>query len=96
MSNLNNIVHHPERVLHLTQGQNVRDLGGYPGAGAAATQWRQFVRAGDMDRLSDSDCDALVAYGVTNVIDLRMRKEIDAAPNVFSNDTRVAFHHHDF
>ncbi len=87
---------HARRVLNLERAQNVRDLGGYGTASGQTTQWRRFVRSGDMDNMSAADQQILVDHGVRTVIDLRMAKEIEAAPNVFSRSDAVNFVIHDF
>lgn len=88
--------HHPDRPLGLETAENVRDLGGYKTRDGKITQWRRFVRAGDMDALSPSDQAKLVDYGITTVIDLRMQKEIEASPNAFTGSQAVDFRIHDF
>lgn len=88
--------HHPDRPLGLKTAENVRDLGGYSTRDGKTTQWRRFVRAGDMDALSRPDQVKLVDYGITTVIDLRMQKEIDASPNAFAGSQAVDFRIHDF
>ena len=86
----------PRRVLSLDYAQNVRDLGGYSTADGRTTAWGRCVRSGDMDQLSIADRQALVAHGVDTVIDLRMEKEIAAAPNRFQDSGDVHFVIHDF
>ena len=86
----------PRRVLSLDYAQNVRDLGGYSTADGRTTAWGRCVRSGDMDQLSIGDRQALVAHGVDTVIDLRMEKEIAAAPNRFQDSGDVHFVIHDF
>jgi len=86
----------PRRVLSLDYAQNVRDLGGYSTADGRTTAWGRCVRSGDMDQLSMGDRQALVAHGVDTVIDLRMEKEIAAAPNRFQDSGDVHFVIHDF
>ena len=87
---------HPNRGIELDTAENVRDLGGYTNQSGQQTRWRAFVRAGDMNVMSASDQEALIDYGVTTVIDLRMQKEIDVSPNVFTNSAEVDFRIHDF
>lgn len=86
----------PRRVLSLECAQNVRDLGGYSTADGCTTAWGRCVRSGDMDRLSAGDRRTLIAHGVDTVIDLRMEKEIAAAPNRFRDSGDVHFVIHDF
>ena len=87
---------HPNRDLKLVTLENARDLGGYRTATGATTQWRRFVRTGDMNAVSGADQDALIAHGIGTVIDLRMRKEIEAAPNVFGESGKARLVLHDF
>ena len=87
---------HPERGIPLQTAENVRDLGGYTNRAGIKTRWKTFVRAGDMNVMSEPDQRALTDYGVTTVIDLRMRKEIDVSPNVFTDSGVVDFRIHDF
>lgn len=88
--------HHPDRSIQLTTAENVRDLGGYSTRNGSKTQWRRFVRSADMNTLSESDQSALIDYGITTVIDLRMQKEIATHPNVFTHASTVDFRVHDF
>ena len=89
-------IDHPQRILHLEMSQNVRDLGGYMTADGTLTRWGRYVRAGDMDRLSEADQHKLLGYGIGTVIDLRMKREVQDAPNVFSGSDQVHFVIHDF
>ena len=50
---------------------NIRDLGGLPTEDGAETRFRVVVRADDVTLLSRSGWDALAAYGVTRIVDLR-------------------------
>ncbi|MEM7077577.1 MAG: tyrosine-protein phosphatase [Pseudomonadota bacterium] len=86
----------PRREIELDYAENVRDLGGYTNRDGQETRWRQFVRAGDMDKLSADDQGSLLEYPLACVIDLRMEKEYRAAANVFADGTQLRFHHHDF
>jgi protein-tyrosine phosphatase len=54
---------------------NVRDLGGLPLAGGGETAYRVVVRADWLPGLSDEGRRALVAYGVSLVVDLRPDRE---------------------
>lgn len=93
-------INHPDRGLALQSAENVRDLGGYTTPDGKQTRWGVFLRSGDMDSMSAVDQQALIDYGISTVIDLRMQREIDASPNVFSNSDStsraVSFHIHDF
>ena len=85
----------PRRHLALEGAKNVRDLGGYSTTDGRRTRWRRFLRSSTMHRLTDADQKELLEYGVGTVIDLRMRREIEKLPNVFTDSEEVAFHHHD-
>lgn len=50
---------------------NIRDLGGLPLEGGGATRFRTVVRADDAAGLSPGGWQALVAYGVSRIVDLR-------------------------
>jgi protein-tyrosine phosphatase len=55
---------------------NVRDLGGLP-AGESVIRRGAIVRADNVRALTEAGWDALVAYGIRRVIDLRLQKELD-------------------
>jgi protein tyrosine/serine phosphatase len=59
---------------------NARDLGGLPIAGGGNTQWRAVIRADHLGRLTPRGWQALLAYGVRTVIDLRSSREAAAEP----------------
>ena len=56
---------------------NVRDLGGLPTEDGRLTRAGALVRADNIQSLTDEGWDALVAYGVRRVVDLRHRRELD-------------------
>jgi protein tyrosine/serine phosphatase len=55
---------------------NVRDLGGLPTADGGQTRRGAVVRADCVRLLSDAGWEALVAYGVRRVVDLRFPEEL--------------------
>jgi hypothetical protein len=59
---------------------NVRDLGGHPLEGGGRTRFGVYVRADNLERLTDVGWQALVDYGVHTVVDLRLAGERGAAP----------------
>src|SRR5215212_1162380 len=69
-----------ERRLAWPNCLNVRDLGGLPVAGGTTTRWREVIRADSLDRLTADGWQALEAYGVATIIDLRNDIERDAEP----------------
>lgn len=64
-----------ERELRWDACWNVRDLGGYATFSGRQTRWKSVVRAGNLSRLTDAGRDALIAYGVRTVVDLRDPRE---------------------
>ncbi|UYM04422.1 tyrosine-protein phosphatase [Solicola gregarius] len=71
-----------DRVLPWDGCCNVRDLGGLETGDGARTSYRGLVRAENVERLTAGGWEALEAYGVRTVIDLRNDDELgaDAAP----------------
>jgi protein tyrosine/serine phosphatase len=61
---------------------NVRDLGGHPTGGGKQTRFGAYVRADNVDRLTDAGWQALVEYGVGTVVDLRYAEEREVDPPV--------------
>ena len=72
---------------------NARDLGGYPTGDGRETRWGAVVRSDSLAALTPAGRDALLAYGVRSVVDLRLPAEIEAHPNPFaeSGDHGVAY-----
>jgi protein-tyrosine phosphatase len=84
-----------ERRLAWEGCHNARDLGGYPTADGGFTQFRRFVRADTLQRLSQAGQAALIDYGVRTIIDLRLPPELEVGPNPFSAlDADVRYLHH--
>lgn len=71
-----------ERALHWEACWNVRDLGGYQTA-TGETRWRSIVRSGNLSRLTKAGRDALIAYGIRTVIDVRDPREFEVDLNPF-------------
>lgn len=63
------------RTLDWPACYNVRDLGGLPTAGGSTTRWHSIIRADVLSRLTEAGQQALLAYGVRTVIDLRGPQE---------------------
>jgi len=72
---------------------NARDLGGYPTADGRQTRWGAVVRSDSLAALTPAGRDALLAYGVRAVVDLRLPAEIAEYPNPFAEpaDHGVAY-----
>jgi len=60
---------------------NARDLGGHPTRDGAVTRRRSLWRADDLAQLSPKGLEALAAYGIETVLDLRWPQEIAASPS---------------
>jgi protein-tyrosine phosphatase len=59
---------------------NVRDLGGHPTEDGHETRFGAVVRADSVRGLSDQGWEALVAYGVGRIVDLRWQAELEEDP----------------
>jgi protein-tyrosine phosphatase len=70
----------PDRNLGWDGCVNVRDLGGHPTEDGGETRFRAVVRADSVRGLSDAGWEALVAYGVSRIIDLRWHEELAEDP----------------
>ncbi len=73
-----------KRHLELSGAYNFRDLGGYRTRSGATTKWRRILRADSPHRLSKQDIDKLLDQGLTSVIDMRSKNELESAPNPFA------------
>ncbi|MCP8884142.1 tyrosine-protein phosphatase [Devosia sp. XJ19-1] len=82
---------HLNRHLPVKGTFNVRDLGGYA-TPSGETRWRRVLRADGLHRLDDEGMGALVAEGVTTVIDLRHPGELETQPNPFHANPAVRYH----
>ena len=67
--------------LPLENAYNIRELGGYTALNNKNTEYHRFLRADDTSKLSDSDVNFLIDYGVRTVIDLRSDKEANDEPD---------------
>jgi protein-tyrosine phosphatase len=81
----------PTRHLPIKGTYNVRDLGGYATPGGQ-TQWRRLLRADALHRLDEDGVNAMLASGVTTIIDLRHGDELTHQPNPFNGHAAVAYH----
>lgn len=59
---------------------NVRDLGGHPTEGGGETRRGAVVRADSVRQLTPAGWDALVAYGIRTILDLRLSHELEDDP----------------
>ena len=68
------------RRLDWPDCRNARDLGGLPREGGA-TRSGVFVRSDCTSNLAPAGLEAMRAYGVTTVVDLRTASELERSPN---------------
>ncbi|HKF75298.1 MAG TPA: tyrosine-protein phosphatase [Candidatus Dormibacteraeota bacterium] len=69
-----------ERRLRWEHMLNARDLGGLP-TRRGWTRFRALVRSDDLRRLTAEGQAAMLAYGVTTIVDLRSPRELELAPS---------------
>lgn len=81
------------RHLPLAGTYNVRDIGGYHTVDGRTTRWGILFRADRLYRLPPDAQEQLHGRGVRTVVDLRRSDELEAAPNVFAESSRVNYHH---
>jgi protein-tyrosine phosphatase len=74
------------RRLDWPDCRNTRDLGGLPRPGGL-TRTGVLVRSDNLRSLNTAGQEAMVAYGVTNVIDLRSESEVATSPSPFAAST---------
>ena len=74
----------PIRRLDWPACLNTRDLGGLP-LGRGLTRSRMLVRSDHIGKLNGAGREAMLAYGVTTVIDLRSPDEIVRSPSPFAS-----------
>jgi protein-tyrosine phosphatase len=79
-----------ETDLHWDACWNIRDLGGHATESGRVTRQGRVVRAGNLSRLTEHGRDALIAYGVRTVIDLRDPRELDIELDPFHERGRWA------
>jgi protein tyrosine/serine phosphatase len=71
------------RRLDWPDCRNTRDLGGLP-LGRGLTRSGVFVRSDHLRSLNAAGQEAVVAYGVTDVIDLRSESEVASSPSPYA------------
>lgn len=82
----------PTRHLDWPDCQNTRDLGGLP-LGGGVTRSGVVIRSDHVGLLNPSGREALQAYGVTTVIDLRSDGEIARSPSPFAAGVGATYVH---
>jgi protein-tyrosine phosphatase len=76
-----------QRHLDLEGGYNIRDLGGYDTVDGGQTNWRVFLRAASLDKLTPEAQQSLVDFGLQTIVDLRQPNELAEQPSVFATST---------
>lgn len=77
-----------DRELHWDACWNIRDLGGFATAWDRQTRWKAIVRAGNLSKLTDAGRQALIAYGIRTVIDVRDPREFAVELDQFHDTGR--------
>ena len=85
----------PQRHIELEGAYEIRDVGGYETQDGRQTRWLTLLRSARLDGLTPESQQALVDSGIRTVIDLRMPEELERSPDIFSESTRVVYHHQD-
>ncbi len=75
---------------------NLRDLGGTPTDDGRTVQPGRLWRSENQSLLGEESLDALVAGGLSDVIDLRSDFEVDGSPSPFADRPGVTYHHLSF
>lgn len=72
--------------------QNFRDLGGYYTSKGKQMKWGMIYRSGSIERFDERDSVRLSSIGIRTILDLRSKKEVEAAPISFAkaNVVRVS------
>jgi len=87
-------MHNSERLPAFPYLLNVRDLGGYPTVDGAQTRWRSLLRSDDLAQLTPEGVQALEAYGIETVLDLRWVEEIALNPSPIAKQApRIRYVH---
>jgi protein-tyrosine phosphatase len=81
------------RQLELEGCLNVRDVGGYPTAGGRVTRTHRLLRGDCLHDIGTAGWEALVADGVSTVIDLRSEVEVERDPADPPAELPITRHH---
>jgi protein-tyrosine phosphatase len=78
------------RRLDWPDCQNTRDLGGLPRNGGL-TRSRAIIRSDHLGLLNESGREAMKAYGVATVVDLRSESEVAKSPSPFADGSAATY-----
>jgi protein-tyrosine phosphatase len=81
------------RHLPLEGAYNIRDLGGYETSDGRTTRWGQYLRSDTLANLPPASVDALVDYGIRNIVDLRRSAEVQFKSSPFVGSEAVIYYH---
>ncbi|MFD1851343.1 tyrosine-protein phosphatase [Oceanobacillus bengalensis] len=76
--------------------ENCRELGGYSTDKGQQTKWHAFLRSSDLSKISQEDIEFLKEYGVSTVIDLRRKDEIEKSRNLLGDVDSIDYHNISF
>jgi protein-tyrosine phosphatase len=65
---------------------NARDVGGMPTADGGRVRTRALIRTDGHNKLTPEGVEAVRAYGVSRIVDLRRQRELDRSPSPFFGD----------
>ena len=84
-----------KRLLDVEGAYNVRDLGGYQTSDGRMTRWGVYLRADNMNAISEVGQASLLRYGLKRIIDLRQSSARADTPNVFEGSLDPKYLHID-
>ncbi|WP_300083011.1 tyrosine-protein phosphatase [Propioniciclava sp.] len=82
--------------LRIDGMSNLRDLGGTPTADGGRIQPGRLWRSENQTGLSADSRRAMIASGLTDVVDLRTSYECAASPSPFVDEPEVVYHQHSY
>lgn len=85
------------RWIDLAGAANARDVGGTALRGGGEVPCGRLIRSDNLQGLTTDDIDLLLDMGLTDVIDLRSRPEVESeGPGPLTGVPGITFHHHSF
>jgi protein-tyrosine phosphatase len=81
---------HPHRFLNLAGIKNLRELGGYA-MPTGVIRWNKLLRSGGLDQVPPQSQQALLEYGLAQVVDVRDEWEQQHYRNVFADVATVKY-----
>ena len=73
------------RRILLKGAKNMRDLGGYSIDLKNTTKFNVFIRSDNIVEVNKDEIEYLKKLGITTVIDLRKKEELERNPNALKN-----------